>query len=232
MEKNAIEKTAFVTKFGTYEFSVMPFGLTNAPATFQRAMDIILDGILWKFCVVFIDDINIYSKSKEEHFKHLEILFKRLKENGIKIKREKCDIFKNELKYLGHVINQEGIKTDPDKIESIKNIKIPRNVKELRSYLGLVGYYRRFVKDFSTIAKPLFHLTKTNIEYKWSELQDKAFKTLNQNLIKSPILRYPDYEKEFIITTDASKDGLGAILSQLDIHNKEYVISYASKSLQ
>ena len=154
------EKTAFVTKYGIYEFTVMPFGLCNAPATFQRLMDTVLQGILWHFVIVYIDDINIGSRTFSEHLEHLKQVFERLRNAGLKLNPEKCFFFEKKLVFLGHVVSNEGIQTDPDKIAAVKNFPIPRDVSQLRGFLGLASYYRRFIQNFSKIAEPLNKLLR------------------------------------------------------------------------
>ena len=225
------EKTTFITRFGTYEFVVMPFGLCNAPATFQRLMDTVLRDILWQFVVVYIDDINVGSKTFEEHLQHLEQVFKRLQDAGIKLSPEKCFFFKEKLPFLGHVISKEGIQTDPEKLITIKNFPIPKDLTQLRGFIALASYYRKFVKNFSTIAEPLNRLLKKNTPYNWTRDQNNAFEKLKGCLMTPPILAYPDFERPFILYTDASTFALGAILSQLGEDKKEHVIAYASRTL-
>jgi hypothetical protein len=228
---NDRDKTAFITQFGTYQFVVMPFGLCNAPATFQRLMDEILEEILWQFVVVYLDDLNIYSKTFEQHLEHLKHVFERLRKAGLKLNPEKCFFIKKELSFLGYVISSEGIHTDPTKIDKVRDFPIPKNVTQLRGFLGLASYYRRFIKDFSKIANPLNKLLRKHATYQWTPEQQEAFEQLKQHLIQAPILIYPNFEKEFILLTDASTIGLGAILAQKDTEGNERVIAYASRSL-
>jgi len=155
MDPNDKEKTAFITQFGTFQFTVMPFGLCNAPATFQRLMNEVLQDLLWKIVVVYLDDLNIYSQTFDEHLDHLQQVFDRLKNAGLKLNPEKCKFVTAELAFLGHLISKDGIRTDPDKIEKVKNFPVPRNVTQLCAFLGLGSYYRRFIKDFSKIANSL-----------------------------------------------------------------------------
>src|ERR1051325_10896018 len=231
MEEQDIQKTAFTCGYGLYEFEVMPFGLTNVPATFQRLMNHILMEYLDEFVVVYIDDILIYSKTFEEHLEHLEKIFEKLKEANLMIKLKKCKFGEQNIEFLGHIIGRDGIKPDPEKIEKIKNLKIPNNLTELRSILGLCSYYRRFVKNFSKTVKPLNKLLKKNIKYKWTQEQQKALDTLKQKLIDYPILIQPDFEKPFILAVDASGYALGAVLSQLNEEGNEAMIAYASKTM-
>ena len=231
MKEEDKQKTAFTCCYGLYQFNVMPFGLKNAPPTFQRLMNELFRDYLDEFVVIYIDDILVFSKTFEDHMRHLQIVFKILKEANLMIKLKKCKFCEPNIEFLGHIVGRDGLKPDPSKIEKIKNLKSPKNVKDVRSILGICSYYRKFVKNFSKIAKPLNQLLRKNQLFQWSEKEQKSFEELKQRLIESPILQYPDYEKEFILITDASGKGLGAVLSQLDKDNKEVVIAYASKSL-
>ena len=231
MDEQDKEKTAFTCHLGLYEFNVMPFGLKNAPATFQRLMNHVLREYLYEFAVVYIDDILIYSKTFEEHIEHLEKIFEKLKEAKLMIKLKKCKFCEPNIEFLGHIVGRDGLKPDPGKVKKIKEMKAPKDVSSLRSVLGLFSYYRKFVENFSRIAKPMNELLKKDNEFKWGEKQQEAFEILKQKLMEEPILGYPDYEKPFVLFTDASGTGLGAILSQKDEEGKEIVIAYASKSL-
>jgi hypothetical protein len=230
MDPDSQNKTAFTTEFGIYEFTIMPFGLTNAPATFQRLMNEVLKGLTNNGVMVYLDDINIHTKTFEEHLEKLEEVFKRIKVAGLKIKPSKCQFAKPELAFLGHVINREGILPDPEKIEKVKNFPRPKTVTNIRSFLGLASYYRKFIENFSRIAKPMNHLVKKKVPFVWTQEQEDAFNTLKQALISEPILQYPDFNKTFYLMTDGSAKGYGAVLSQLDENGKERVIAYASKS--
>jgi len=224
------EKTSFITDYGIYEFNVMPFGLTNAPATFQRAMNKIFARILGDFVVVYLDDLNIFSRDFNEHLKHLREVFERLRNAGLKLKAKKCQFFKKELAFLGHVVGEDGVKPDPGKVIAIKAHPAPINLTELRQFLGLASYYRKFIEGFGKIAAPLNQLLKKEIEYQWNEECQQAFEELKQRLTTAPILGHPDFSKPFIVMTDASKNGLGAILTQKDEFNREVVIRYASRA--
>ena len=237
MHPEDIDKTAFVTPFGLYEFLVMPFGLSYAPATFQRLMNYILHDYIGIFVNVYLDDIVIHSKgSFEEHIDHLRQVFQTLRRANLKIKLKKCFFCKANIEYLGHIVGQDGIQMDPKKVEKIKNFPVPHDLKSLRGALGLLSYYRKFIKDFSKHANPMNKLLKKETPFVWTEKQQKAFDFLKAQLVKKPILSYPDFELPFIIYTDASGSGLGAVLSQRqkdkkDGKEKEFVISYASRSL-
>ncbi|GKC36118.1 putative reverse transcriptase domain-containing protein [Tanacetum coccineum] len=211
-----IPKTAFRTRYGHYEFQVMPFGLTNAPAVF---MDLIV--------IVFIDDILIYSKNKQEHEEHLKLILELLKKEELYAKFSKCEFWIPKVQFLGHVIDSEGIHVDPAKIESIKDWTSPKSPTEIRQFLGLAGYYRRFIEGFSKIAKPMTKLTQKKVKFEWGDKQEAAFQLLKQKLCSAPILALPEGSKDFIAYCDASKKGLGAVLMQ-----REKVISYASRQLK
>ena len=225
------EKTAFITQFRTFQFKVMPFGLCNAPATFQRLMDEVLQGILWDFVVVYLDDLNIYSRDFNGHLMHLRDVFDRLRQAGLRLNPEKCKFISSELIFLGHVIDQQGIRTDPEKVEKVKNFPIPKTLTQLRSFLGLASYYRKFIKGFSGIAGPLNKLLKKNVIFHWTVQQQQAFEDLKNRLTSSLILIYPDWTKEFVLFTDASTFALGAVLAQKDHKNQDRVVAYASRSL-
>ncbi|GJU97143.1 putative reverse transcriptase domain-containing protein [Tanacetum coccineum] len=222
-----IPKTAFRTRYGHYEFQVMPFGLTNAPAVFMDLMNRVCKPYLDKFVIVFIDDILIYSKSKQEHEEHLKIILELLKKEELYAKFSKCEFWIPKVQFLGHVIDSEGIHVDPAKIESIKDWASPKSPTEIRQFLGLAGYYRRFIEGFSKIAKPMTKLTQKKVKFEWGDKQEAAFQLLKQKLCSAPILALPEGSEDFIAYCDASKKGLGAVLMQ-----REKVISYASRQLK
>src|SRR5271170_3262103 len=179
MNSDDREKTAFTTKQGIFEFNVMPFGLTNAPATFQRLMDRLFYNIKNKYILVYLDDINIFSTTFEEHLKHLKEILERFRQANLKLNMEKCHFCK-ELTFLGHTISAEGILPDPTKVDKVKNFAVPTNLTELRGFIGLASYYRRFIQDFSTIVEPMNHLLRKNTSYIWNEDCQKAFNTLKE----------------------------------------------------
>ncbi|GJX79276.1 putative nucleotidyltransferase, ribonuclease H [Tanacetum coccineum] len=227
VHEDDIPKTVFRTRYGHFEFTVMPFGLTNAPAVFMDLMNRVCKPYLDKFVIVFIDDILVYSKSKEEHEVHLRLVLELLKKEKLYAKFSKCEFWLQEVQFLGHVVNQNGIHVDPSKIEAVKNWKAPTTPSEIRSFLGLAGYYRRFIANFSKIAKPLTSLTQKNKKYEWGVEQEEAFQTLKDNLCNAPILSLPDGVEDFVVYCDASNQGLGCVLMQ-----RGKVIAYASRQLK
>jgi len=206
----------------------MPFGLTGATGSFQRLMDCVLSGLLWKSCLVYLDDVIIFSKTFEDHQTHLEEIFAALHNANLKIKPSKCKFFKDEVVYLGHTLTRTGITTEDSKIDKIRDWPIPKNVRDVRSFLGLANYYRTFVPKFSEVAEPLIRLTEKSNDFAWTEDCDSAFQALKDKLSSPPILAYPDFSEDFILDTDASNLGMGAVLSQMQ-DGKEVVIAYASK---
>ncbi|GJT12651.1 reverse transcriptase domain-containing protein [Tanacetum coccineum] len=222
-----IPKIAFRTRYGHFEFTVMPYGLTNAPAIFMDLMNRVYKPYLDKFVIVFIDDILIYSKSEEEHEVHLKTILDLLKTEMLYAKFSKCEFWLKEVQFLGHVVNRDGIHVDPSKVESVKNWKTPESPTEIRSFLGLAGYYRRFIENFSKIAKPLTLLTQKNKAYVWGDKQEEAFQILKEKLCNAPVLALPDGPDDFVVYCDASKQGFGCVLMQ-----QGKVIAYASRQLK
>jgi hypothetical protein len=213
--KGVEEKIACHTRYGSYELLVMPFGLTNAPATFCTLMNDIFREWLDDFVIVYIDDILIYSNSLEEHAEHLRKVFQRLRENKLYAKLEKCEFGVTEVDFLGHRITQEGLKMDDHKVKAILDWGPPKSVPALRSFLGLASYYRKFIKNFAKIAAPLTNLLKKfAVTYEWEEACNEAFETLKGILVKAPVLKLPDFDKEFEIHFDASDFAIGGVLVQ------------------
>ncbi|GJW88374.1 putative nucleotidyltransferase, ribonuclease H [Tanacetum coccineum] len=200
-----ISKTAFRTRYGHFEFTVMPFGLTNSPAVFMDLMNRVCKPYLDKFVIVFIDDILIYSKTKEDHENHLRLMLDLLRKEKLYAKFSKCEFWLQEVHFLGHVVNHDGIHVDPSKIEAVKSWKAPTTPSEVRSFLGLAGYYRRFIENFSKIAKPLTSLTQKNQKYEWGEKQEEAFQTLKDKLCNAPILSLPDGVEDFVVYCESTK---------------------------
>ena len=207
-------KTAFKTKFGLYEWLVMPFGLTNAPSTFMRLMNEVLRAFIGKFVVVYFDDILIYSKSMSEHMDHLRAVFAALRDAHLFGNLDKCTFCTDRVSFLGYVVTPQGIEVDESKIEAIKSWPVPQTTTQVRSFLGLAGFYRRFVQDFSTIATPLHELTKKGVVFHWGKAHDESFDTLKDKLTHAPLLQLPDFGKTFELECDASGIGIGGVLKQ------------------
>ena len=244
-------KTAFVTKSGFYEFNKMPFGLTNAPSTFERCMEAILRGCQWKTCLVYLDDIIVYGRTHQEHLVRLEEVLHRLQEAGLKLKPSKCHFFQEKLIFLGHQISAQGMTTDPSKTEAVRNWPPPKNIKEVRSFLGFCSYYRRYVKNFANLSEPISQLTRRDCKFLWTDNCQIAFEAIKELLIQAPVLAYPQDEGPFILDCDASDTGIGAVLSQIQgtsqnlskfpprtrtnlekkFNGEEKVISYGSRVL-
>ena len=222
-----VPKSAFRTRYGHYEFLVMPFGLTNAPAAFMDLMNRVFKSHLDDFIIVFIDDILIYSKNNEDHEKHLRIALQTLREEKLFAKFKKCEFWLTSIAFLGHIISKDGISVDPQKIEAIVNWPRPTNVTEIRSFLGLAGYYRRFVQDFSRLATPMTRLTRKHVTFKWDADCENSFQELKKRLISAPILTLPTGTGGYVIFSDASFKGLGCVLMQ-----NGKVIAYASRQLK
>ena len=225
------EKTAFCTLEGLFEFNVMPFGLCNGPATFQRLMDMILAGLQWSRCLVYLDDIIIFGTTFEEHLSNLELVFDRLREAKLRLQPVKCKLCKKKVNFLGHIVSRDGVAADPAKTDKVAEWAVPKCKRDVQCFLGLANYYRRFIQDFATVAKPLHHLTEKYANFKWTEDCQTAFENLRQKLVSAPILAFPDCSKPFILDTDASDTGIGAVLSQQQEDGTERVIAYASRLL-
>ncbi|WOG89301.1 hypothetical protein DCAR_0208538 [Daucus carota subsp. sativus] len=223
----SVQNTAFRTRYGHFEFLVMPFGLTNAPAVFMALMNKVFQPFLDKFVIVFIDDILVYSKSKSEHEEHLRTALQILRENQLYAKLSKCEFWLDHVVFLGHVISSKGIEVDPKKIEAIWNWEVPKNVTEVRSFLGMAGYYRRFVEGFSRIAGPMTKLLRKNVPFQWTEEAQQSFDELKRRLTSAPVLTTPTGQGGFVVYSDASQQGLGCVLMQ---YGK--VIAYASRQLR
>jgi hypothetical protein len=227
IQASDIPKTAFSTRYGLYEFLVMSFGLTNAPTYFMYLMNSVFMLELDKFVVVFIDDILVYSKNEEEHVGHLHVVLQRLREHHLYAKLSKCDFWLKEIKFLGHTISQAGIAVDPDKVQEVMNLKPPMTVRQIRSFIGLAGYYRRFIPDFSRIAKPITELLKKEAKFVWGQKCEDVFHALRQHLTTTPVLAQPESSKPFDVYCDASGTRLGCVLMQ-----DNRVIAYASRALR
>eukprot|EP00731_Ephydatia_muelleri_P018416 Em0011g456a len=230
VEEKDRHKTAFCTREGLFEFKVMPFGLCNAPAVFQRLMDLVLSGIQWERCLVYIDDIVIMGKTFERHLQNLKLVLERLRRAGLKLKPSKCSLFQDKVVYLGHVVTRDGIHTDPEKVNAVSKWPVPTSGRDVQQFLGLVGYYRNYIQSFATIAKPLYQLTERGREFDWSKECSISFQELRSRLVAAPILAFPDFSKTFLLDTDACETGIGAVLSQ-EHDGLERVVAYASRTL-
>lgn len=224
-------KTAFTTHLGLFHFNVMPFGLSNAPATFERLMNSVLGSLKWKKCLCYLDDVIVFGSDFNTAIENLRSVFTQFRLANLKLKPKKCVLFQSKVTFLGHVVSHEGIQCDPNKTKSIEHWPCPVSRTEVRSFLGLVGYYRRFVPNFSEIASPLTRLTRKRVAFHWDDACEQAFNSLKQSLLTAPILSFPENEGMFILDTDASAFGLGAVLSQIQGQGEEKVLAYASRTL-
>lgn len=226
-----IQKTAFNVEHGHYEFLRMPFGLRNAPSTFQRVMDNILREYIGKICLVYMDDIIVFSTSLQEHMENLSKIFEALRKYNMKVQLDKSEFLQKEVAFLGHIVTADGVKPNPEKIDVIKNWPIPNTEKDLRGFLGVLGYYRKFIRDFARIAKPLTNALRKGEGIRHSPEFVKSFESCKAILTSSTILQYPDFEKPFILTTDASNYAIGAVLSQGPV-GSDKPVAFASRTLQ
>jgi hypothetical protein len=214
IRESDIPKTAFVTLYGQYEFTVMSFGLTNTPAYFMNLMNNLLMEELDKFVIVFIDDILVYSKSVEEHEQHLRVVLGKLRAHKLYAKFSKCEFWLEKISLLGHILTAEGVAVDPGKVETVSNWRQPTNVSEIRSFLGLAGYYRRFIEGFSKIARHMTEFLKKEKKFNWTESCEKSFQELKRRLTTAPVLTLLDIQRDFVVYCDASRQGLGCVLMQ------------------
>ena len=230
MDPASSGKAAFVTTSGLYEWNVMPFGLTSSPSTFERLMELILAGLRFETCLIYLDDTIVYGRTFQEELERLEEVFVRFASAGLKLKPSKCLLFQKRVAYLGHIVSEEGIETDPAKVKRVQEWPVPENATEVKSFLGLASYYGRFVPNFALVARPLHKLTEVNVDFTWTSECQMSFDTLKTLLATAPVLSYPDFTTEFILDTDASNHGIGAVLSQLK-NGKEHPVAYASRTL-
>ncbi len=233
LDPETAHKTSFVTHSGVYSFRKLPFGLMNAPSCFSMVMGEVLRGLTFKYALVYVDDILVYSPNFAEHLSHLQDVFDRLRKAGLKLKPEKCQFAASRVPYLGHYITRSGVEMDEAKLKVVKSFPVPKSQKQVRSFIGLCNYYRRFVQDFAKIAKPLNDLfKKTDMPFRWTDECQSAFEKLKQALVSEPIvLQYPDFNREFTLSCDASDYAIGYILGQLDDNGGEHVVAYAGRSL-
>lgn len=230
VRKEDVPKTAFITKYGLYEFKTMPMGLSTASATFQRLMELILQGLNWNTCIIYLDDIVVYGKTLEEHLERVEQVLEKIGKSGMKLKPEKCHLLQESVNFLGHVVSKDGVLPSADNVAKILQWPRPQNITEIRQFLGMASYYRRFIQGFAKIANPMVRLTKKEVDFQWDESCEESFQTLKKILAGPEIMAFPKDGEEFILDTDASGEAIGAVLSQMR-DGRERVISYGSRAL-
>ena len=230
MDESDADKTSFVTRMGTYKFRVLPFGLCNAGATFQRVMDIAMAGLNFDICLVYLDDVILMSKTIPEHLERLKLVLNALRKAHLKLKPSKCKLLRERVSFLGHVVSKEGISTDPEKVKQILEWPVPKNLTEVRGFLGLAGYYRRFAEGFSAVAAPLHALTGKNVPFRWSTECQEAFDEIKRRLTTAPVLAMPQDDGMYILDTDASNYAIAGVLHQIQ-DGRERVIAYQSRLL-
>ena len=230
LEPADADKTAFVTRRGMYRYKTMPFGLCNAVATFQRLMDLALTGLNFEICLAYLDDIILHSKTQEEHLQRLEVLLQRLKDVNLKLKPSKCCLMKKRVTFLGHVVSGDGIATDPEKARLVSEWPVPTTLKQLRGFLGLSSYYRKFIRGYAHIAGPLTNLLKKNQRFVWTEDCQEAFEALKTALTSDPVLALPNERDMFVLDTDAADSSIGAVLSQIQ-GGEERIVQFAGRRL-
>ena len=229
MEPESQNYTAFSTLFGSLKWLRMPMRLTGSPNTFQSLMEHVLVGLTWNITVPSLDDCIILSKTPEAHIKRLQQLFHRFREANLKINPTKCAFFQTKVQILGHVISKNGLEADPEKVKAVQNFPVPQNQTDVKSFLGLCSYYRRYIKNFAIIARPLHKAKETKSSLWWTEETQEAFESLKKHLSSTPILAFPDVNKPFILYTDASLTAMAAVLAQVQ-DGKERATCYASKA--
>ncbi|MEW8546122.1 MAG: reverse transcriptase domain-containing protein [Candidatus Thiodiazotropha sp.] len=232
MDPETRHKAAFITHNGVYEWTRMPFGLKNAPMTFQMVMGQVLRELNWKHVLCYIDDILVFSSNFQEHLIHLEQVFDSLRKAKLTLKSEKCHFAVEQVKYLGHIITKDGVEVDPDNTSKVRSFPRPKSQKEIRTFLGLCNYYRRFIENFSKIASPLNALLAKDRKFVWNEACETSFNKLKEALITAPVLKYPNMNEPFILSTDASGTAIGYILGQKDEQGREMVVAYGGRSLR
>ena len=224
-----MDKTSFVTRKGIFGFKVLPFGLCNAPSTFQRLIDLVLAGLTWEVCLAYLDDLIVFSSTFVEHLERLQLVLNRLKEANLKLKPNKCFLFQRRVKFLGSIISADGIEPDPEKVQAVAEWPRPRNLTEVRSFVALASYYRRHIRSFAEIARPLHELTKKHARFEWGSRQEDSFLSLKHSLTNAPVLAMPVDGGGFILDTDANQFSMGCVLQQMQ-DGLIKVIGYASKA--
>jgi len=230
MKEEDSDKTAFVCREGQFKFNTMPFGLCNAGATFQRLMDMVMSGLAFEVCLVYLDDVIVFSSTTEEHFQRLSAVLTRLRETGLKLKPSKCRLLQKRVAFLRHIVSENGVSTDQEKVCAVTDWPTPTNLREVRSFVGVCSYYRRFVEGFARISAPLHDMTKKGQVFCWTPECQEAFDRLKAVLTSAPVLTMPDEESPFVLDTDAAQTSIGAVLSQRQ-EGVERVVAYASRKL-
>ncbi len=231
LDAKSREITTFSTPSGHYEWLRLPMGQRNVPHTFQRMVNSLFSGLIENGMFCYLDDLIIISKDLESHLHKFDLVFTKLEEAGLKAKLSKCDFFKSRIEFLGHVVDGEGIHTVDSKINAVKHFPTPQNVENVRSFLGLAGYYRAFVRNFASFASPLTSLLKKDVPFIWHDARRQTFESLKHVLTHTPVLAFPDYKKPFILSTYASSLGVGAMLMQASESQRPHRIAYASRVL-
>ncbi len=234
MDPDDIDKTAFVTRQGLFRFTVMPFGLCNAPATFKRLMELVLSGLNWKICLIYLDDVIVYGGNFYDSLDRLKIVSQRIREANLKLKPSKWCLMRDHVPFLGHCVSRERVEVDPMKTAAVQDWPTPRTVKDVRAFLGLASYYHRYIPNFASVATSLMVLTKKDAELIWDDDCVQAFQALKKALVQPPVLAYPTRGGHFVLSTDASDTGMGAVLEQEQEEGGRVVkrvIAYASKTL-
>jgi hypothetical protein len=231
MAPEDMKKTALITKTRLYDWTVMPFGLKNATSTFTRTMSEVFKDLGRKFLKVFVDDLNVHNESWGEHLQHLDAVLCKLREVNLKLNPNKCCFAAKTITFLGHVVSKNGTRPDPGKIEAVLHFPMPKIVTSVRSFLGLTGYYRKYIRGYSRLAGPLFELTRKDVAVVWNMGCEQAYQALKTALVDAPVLSRPDFKRTFWLDVDWSPKGVGAILSQKE-GRFEKVVAYASKSLK
>ena len=232
LDEESRDKTSFTTHEGSYRFKRLAFGLRNAPASFQMLMSHVFKGLTFKFLTVYLDDVLIYSPDFETHMQHLKVVFQRLRNACLKLHPKKCSFGMSKILYLGHIVSKDGISVDPSKVEVIRSYPRPTSVKDVRAFLGLTGYYRKFQKGYANLATPLYALLRKDAKFNWDNVCEQSFLKLREAMTCTPVLAYPDLGREFMVTTDASLSAIGYILSQKDDQGLEHPIAFSGRSLR